>query len=198
MPGKQAKERSPFTRARGASTPNRYQIEGKIAYIELTDRQDNIVAEALVSLIDLPRVLAAGRWHRNERTKGLAYCGRSYRRKEDGKASLQWLHRFILGEPDGVCDHINGNGLDNRRGNLRVVTQAENQQNRHRTSAKSGVVGVHWDRRRGGRRGGGAWFVSVDSDGKHKRHYFPTVQDACAFLESKAKELKEGGQNPEE
>jgi HNH endonuclease len=164
---------------RGKFTPNRHRIEGSTAYIELTDRKDNTVAEALVSVEDLARVLAAGRWNRNERRKGLAYCGRSYR--IEGRAYAQWLHRFIMGEPAGVCDHINGNGLDNRRENLRVVTASENMRNKHRTSAKSGVVGIHWDKRG---HPNGNWFVPIGPKGKAKKHHFPTVEEARDFLES--------------
>jgi HNH endonuclease len=165
---------------RGKFTPNRHRIEGNTAYIELTDRRDSTSASATVSVEDLPRVLAAGRWNCNRRRKGLAYCGRSYR--IEGRACVQWLHRFIMGEPAGVCDHINGNGLDNRRENLRVVTAGENQRNRHRTSAKSGVVGVHWDRRY---HPDGPWFVDIGPKGPgRKRHHFPTVEEASTFLKS--------------
>lgn len=42
-----------------------------------------------------------------------------------------YLHRFIMKPSENlVVDHINGNGLDNRRVNLRVVTQRENMKNR--------------------------------------------------------------------
>lgn len=43
-----------------------------------------------------------------------------------------YLHRMILNAPEGmVVDHINGNGLDCRRKNMRICTQAENAQNSH-------------------------------------------------------------------
>jgi len=57
------------------------------------------------------------------------------------------LHRVITGCEDGlVVDHKNGNGLDNRRDNLRVCTQAENLRNRKINSNNtSGFKGVRFD-----------------------------------------------------
>ncbi|MBN1788503.1 MAG: HNH endonuclease [Sedimentisphaerales bacterium] len=57
------------------------------------------------------------------------------------------MHRQIMG-PGGklVVDHINHNGLDNRRVNLRCVTQKENNQNRREPerSGRSKYRGVQW------------------------------------------------------
>ncbi len=56
------------------------------------------------------------------------------------------MHRLIMGLTPGdkrVVDHINRNGLDNRRSNLRIVTHQQNSWNcRKRNNATSGYYGV--------------------------------------------------------
>jgi len=68
------------------------------------------------------------------------------KRKAKGyKDSQQILmHRLLTGCPAGfVVDHINGNGLDNRRSNLRICDHASNVQRGFRTKASSGFRGVY-------------------------------------------------------
>lgn len=53
------------------------------------------------------------------------------------------LHRWLMNcEQDKVIDHINHNTLDNRRCNLKICTNLENQQNKRNNT--SGCVGVRW------------------------------------------------------
>ena len=55
------------------------------------------------------------------------------------------LHRMIAAAPEGMeVDHINGDGLDNRRENLRVCTHHENMRARHRAWGSSDYKGVSW------------------------------------------------------
>ena len=54
-----------------------------------------------------------------------------------------WMHREIMNAPDGyTVDHINHNGFDNRKSNMRLCTQRVNCQNRTDKS-KSGYPCVY-------------------------------------------------------
>lgn len=77
------------------------------------------------------------------------YVGRCVKR--NGKWTTEYLHRVIARAPEGTeVDHINGDTLDNRRSNLRIVSRGENE--RAKTQAKgdsrTGVRGVTWLPRR--------------------------------------------------
>jgi hypothetical protein len=63
----------------------------------------------------------------------------------DGKKQVK-MHRLITGCPDGlVVDHINHDSLDNRKENLRNVTEVENALNsRLARNNKSGAKGVFY------------------------------------------------------
>ncbi len=65
--------------------------------------------------------------------------------KRDGKYKEVLMHRIILGTPEGLLtDHIDGDGLNNRRSNLRVATSLENARNqkikRNNTTEFKGVT----------------------------------------------------------
>ncbi|QHZ58617.1 hypothetical protein M655_024935 [Brevibacillus sp. NSP2.1] len=68
--------------------------------------------------------------------------------RENGKRRSFSLHRYLFDFPNGmVIDHINGNPLDNRRNNLRVVSHQENIQNRWGANAdneSTGILGVYF------------------------------------------------------
>lgn len=82
------------------------------------------------------------KWHTTAKT----YVSRT----NNGKEIL--LHREILNAPDGFeVDHIDGNTLNNQRGNLRLATHAENIRNRTHLNKnnKTGETGVSWFKLRG-------------------------------------------------
>lgn len=53
------------------------------------------------------------------------------------------MHRIIANAPNGILiDHINGDGLDNRKINLRFATNSQNQMNRKTSTSSCGFKGV--------------------------------------------------------
>jgi hypothetical protein len=60
------------------------------------------------------------------------------------------MHREIIRASDGeMCDHINHNGLDNRKVNLRLATRYQNAWNRRKpnVNSRSKYKGVSWNER---------------------------------------------------
>lgn len=54
------------------------------------------------------------------------------------------LHRLIMSTPkDLVVDHINGDSLDNRKINLRNISQKVNTYNRSKCNSSTGYVGIY-------------------------------------------------------
>lgn len=59
-----------------------------------------------------------------------------------------YLHHEIM--KTKLIDHINGDGLDNRKNNLRKCSRSENQRNRSvSNNSKIGLKGVRFDSRKG-------------------------------------------------
>lgn len=99
------------------------------------------------------------------------------------KGKKIYMHRVILARKLGhtnfvEVDHINRNGLDNRRDNLRPVTKKQNKENKGlRSDNKSGITGVSWNRN------AKKWYAQFCHNGQ--RMYlgiFDTVEEAEAVV----------------
>jgi hypothetical protein len=108
-------------------------------------------------------------WYVNKR----GYVQRDVKRK-NRKRYL--LHRVIMNAKKGqLVDHKNGNKLDNRKENLRIVTKSENNHNAIGLNKRntSGYRGVTWDKKKN------KWMAQGCVNSKHKFiGYFETAKEA--------------------
>ena len=94
-----------------------------------------------------------------------------------GKHKSILMHREIMRPPPGlIVDHTNGNGLDNRKQNLRLVTESQNHYNQSKQSRRtsSSYKGVYWHKR------DKIWMVRIQAEGTD--HYigsFATEREAA-------------------
>ena len=124
------------------------------------------LAEGIVTVLDEADhpLVRAHKWYALHGSTGKIYAyGRSTAR------ASHYMHRLIMAAPSGVwIDHINGDGLDNRRANLRIATAGQNRANAGKNRHPSGkprtsqYKGVNWDRSRG------RWQAKIRADGHHR------------------------------
>lgn len=122
-------------------------------------------------------------------TRGYAYFAYN--------TDIVYLHRLIsdsklsyhyLDGEEQICDHINGNKLDNRRSNLRIIDFKNNAINCGlRKDNTSGVKGVYWTKKLS------KWQVCINY--KNKKHYlgvYESFEDAVKVRkEAEKKYFKE-------
>ena len=110
-------------------------LQDGIGLVPLRGKDGSVQDFSIVDVESLDDVLAL-RWYRTY----YGYAGSRFK----GEGLL--LHRVVLDLESGdgeQADHINGDCLDNRRANLRVVTAAQNRQNQRSTRGTSRFRGVH-------------------------------------------------------
>jgi hypothetical protein len=122
---------------------------------------------ALIDEADADLVFRAGKWCAFVRPQ-VTYAQRSVS-LGGGRSTVMRMHNLITGAR--YVDHINGDGLDNRRANLRPATHAQNMRNTRLTSSNtSGFRGVYYRKDRG------AWAAQIVVDGR--RIYLGRFSDA--------------------
>lgn len=111
---------------------------------------------AIVDDEDYPKLIKF-KWHARK-NKNTFYAG-THQKSND---PIILMHRLILNPPKGMqTDHINGNGLDNRKENLRAVTHRQNCQNKH-IKKSSRFPGVTWSKQHK------KWKAQIEINGKNK------------------------------
>jgi hypothetical protein len=103
-----------------------------------------------------------------------------YARKNIYKGSDGWgilrMHTVLTGWP--IVDHIDGNGLNNQRANLRAATKSQNSRNvAVRSDNTSGFKGVSWDKVARKWRA----YISVDRKRKFLGYYTDPAEAALAY-----------------
>lgn len=134
--------------------------------------------------------LSQHKWHVQDGR--LVYAGR----KLGGYALL--MHRKIMGLERGdkrQVDHINGNGLDNRKENLRICTHIENCRNSRKSKRGASMFkGVSlrapnkWKAWKG--YDGPVWYARVYAEGiTYSAGYHKSEEAAARAYDAKAREL---------
>jgi hypothetical protein len=113
----------------------------QLAYVPLTQGFDAVIDASDAQMI------GCFNWHARQHHPGgnwyaVTWCS------IDGRRRYVPMYQLLLPGPHGVVDHVNGNGLDNRRCNLRRVTASQNMRNTKAHRAGK-IPGIYHDKRRG-------------------------------------------------
>lgn len=107
------------------------------------------------------------KWH-VAKYRGFCYAAYTLNRPSKNTKSGQtskkiFMHRLILNAKDGdICDHIDGNTLNDQKYNLRIVTHTQNVTNSKKSSRRcsSRFKGVCWAKK------SHKWWVVIEVNGK--------------------------------
>lgn len=128
--------------AHGAALPRPrlITVDGEVAYVPLTKGKVAVIDAADVPLVE------RWAWHAVQGKHGAWYAQRSV--QAGGKRSFVSMHRLIMDAPPELdVDHRDGDGLMNRRVNLRLGTTRQNMGNMKLLARnRLGVKGVCQDR----------------------------------------------------
>lgn len=113
------------------------------------------------------------RWHLNTSSNPHTYYAKSAVFEKSKYVKSINIHRLIMGLDDykkdpRIVNHINGNGLDNRKCNLEVCNNLYNSQSINRRNSKFGCI--FKDNKR--------WRLQVYLNGKPYRKRFKTIEEA--------------------
>jgi len=161
-------------RARRQSSPrcrSHLAPNGEVAYIALT--------KGKVAIVDAADFAWLSRYPWSAWQHGRTFYARR------GRANhIVHMHRQIMRPPPGyVVDHIDGNGLNNRRSNLRICTPAQNACNTRPALGTGRFKGVF--------PAGDMWAAAIWHQGQeHWLGLFDDEIDAALARDQKARELQ--------
>jgi len=87
------------------------------------------------------------KWQAVENNSARTFYASRWLRRDDEKSLSTLMHRQIMNVPPHILiDHVNHNGLDNRKANLRLATRAQNNRNARKVRGKcySKFKGLTW------------------------------------------------------
>ena len=153
--------------------------DGEISYIVLRDNKGSESARAIIDTDDVEKIKPF-KWRLNKKKR----VNKDAMYATAGTSPKIALHRLIMAAKDGeLVDHRDGDGLNNRKENLRISTVAQNTSNWFYSKAKYRGITFHKPTQK--------WQAAAYHEGK--QYYlglFETDKEAAEAYNKKVIELK--------